>query len=370
MAQALAYKDIKYGIAELNKDVVATAGARPSATGDGTEFGDTSLASTASTQIPVDGNIDFSKNIQERRPNRANGYRMPYYNDVNNDNKGQPVTFSWNCAVTNDIVDILCAGIFQRCTEGGTTPFVKSFQWPVVGAAWALTGATYGYPEFATDEGYFFGFLKDSPIATTSEAALSCVPNRLLLTCSSDANDGRLYQSSDWTGRLKTDYTVLTDPTSYTYTDSSYYHFQNMTVTVGGTEMVCYGIQLEITNGLKQIPAGGESCTEIAFPSHNVRGYIDVLWDGVARAAFTSAETDNSASTPLFLIYWGTGGASDPVTTNGDLQFKFTGKINEMPDQGTDERVVRIGFQGVKSASYEDMKIQVANALDRGWQSA
>jgi hypothetical protein len=50
--------------------------------------------------------------------------------------------------------------------------------------------------------------------------------------------------------------------------------------------------------------------------------------------------------------------------------FKFTGKINEMPDQGSDERIVRIGFQGVKSASLEDMVVSVANGYDRGWQSA
>ena len=367
MAQALAYKDIKYGIAELNSGAV---GSSPTRTGDGTQFGDTSLASTASTQIPVDGNIDFNKNIQERRPNRANGYRMPYYNDAINDNRGYPTTFTWNSAVTQATIDVLCAGIFQRCTEGGVSPYVKSFQWPVVGAAWALTGAMYGYPEFATDEGYFFGFVKDSPVAVTSEAALSCVPNRLLLTCSSDANDGLLYQSSDWTGRLKADYVALTDPTGYTITTTSYYHFQDMTVKAAASEMVCYGIQLEITNGLKQIPAGGSSCVDIAFPAHNVRGYIDVLWDAVARAAFTSAESGNPADVVLFEIYWGTGGGSDPVTTTGDLQFKFTGKVNEMPDQGSDERIARISFQGVKTASYEDMKVQVANDLDRGWQSA
>lgn len=365
MAQAVTYRDIKYGISEINSGVIGAGTARA---GDGTQFGDTSLGSTASTQIPVDGNIDFNKNIQERRPARANGYRQPYYIDSNNDNKGQPVTFTWNSAVTKETIDVLCAGIFQRCVEAGTTPYIKDFQWPVVGSAWALTGATYGYPEFSTDEGYFFGFVKDSPVSTTSEAALSCVPNRLLLTCSSDANDGRLYQSSDWTGRLKTDYTVLTDPTGYTLTNASYYHFEDMKVTITGTEMVCYGMQLEITNGLKHIPAGGTSCTDIAFVTHNVRGYIDVLWDGSARNAFTLAEGDDSSAMPTVIISWGTH--ADPITTDGDLMFKFSAKINEMPDQGSDERVVRISFQGMKTSGAEDMKVSVANALDRAWQSA
>lgn len=371
MAQALTYRDWTWGLAELNSGAPAVNGTRVSMTGNGTEFNDTSLASAASQQIPVDGTININKNVVERRPPRANGYRQPYYLDASNDNYGITPTWTWSAPLTRDTADLIFAGLFQRCTEGGTTPFVKSFQWPIVGAAWALTGGVYGYPEFSTDEGYFFGLIGNSPLGGVTDIGVtSSVPRDATFTCSSDANEGRLYCVSNWDGLLVTDYASLTAPTPYSLTNSEYFHFNGMSVTIGGTAVVCYGMSLTITPGFKQIPAGGDSCQDIAMVTHEARGYIDVLWDITARTLSTAVETnDTSAIMNTLKIFWGSG--ADPITTDGDLMFEINGKLSGYPqNQGSEEQIVRLEFQGVKSSGDEDIVVSIANANDRGWQSA
>lgn len=362
MAQAIAYRDHTFGIVELNQGAPATTGTRVTPS---SAFVDTSISSTASQQIPVDGFISINKNIQELRPNRANSFRMPYYRDSENNNKGIAPTFSWNSALTLDHADLIFAGLFQRTVETATaSKFEKTFQWPVAGAAWALTGGTYGYPEFADDEGYFFGFIGNSPVSVHDFGILSCVPMSATFTCAPAENHGRLYCVSNWAGLLTQEYVTNTAPTAYL--TPYYWTFPDMNVTVNSTAVTCYGISLTVTPGFKMIPAPGDSCTDIAMVPHEVRGHIDILWDIVARTYFSSYESD--LGTIAIRIYWGSG--ATPAATLNDLEFTCQAKLMNVEDLGDEERVVRIPFQCVYDTAGYDCKIQIVNGLDRGWQSA
>lgn len=328
------------------------------------DFQDTNLGSTASVQIPTDHTIELKQAANTRRPNRANGYRQNWHLDATQDGKGVSPTLSWTGEATKQHLPYILAGLFQRVDEADTTPYAKIFKWPTASAVWSST--TFGYPTFADDDGYFYGFIQNSPVALRDSGALSCVPTSVTLSIDSQPESNRLRFTSDWVGRLIHSTFSATAPTAYT----APYHwvFDDMTLTIDAGAVVCYGWSVTITPGFIQIPGGGTSCTDVAMGPHKVTGYVDILWDAIAEGIFQDLQDNgNNYQTAPIAIHW--GGGNDPVTTENELRIELNAQFNDVSNQGSEVKVRRLAFECVKDATYEDIEIQIADAVDRTWQT-
>lgn len=334
--------------------------------GDANSFADTALTSTASTQIPTDATIEIKKSVNQRRPNRANGYRQNWHLDATQDDKGLAPSLSWSCEASKVHLPFVFAGLFQSCIEGASTPYVKTFKWPTLGVSWS-TSTGYGYPIFSSDQGYYFGFIENSPVTSADVGILSCVPTEATLSISSEAPNNDLMCSSNWIGTLTQD-TSFSATTPTPYAALTKFNFDDMSVKIGGTaDLVCYGWSITITPGFIQIPTGGAGCQGIAMGPHKVTGYIDILYDSNARVVFQDLGDDgNGFQTQLIEIWWGAG--NDPVTTDGELRIELNAQFSDTSNQGSEARIRRLTFECVKDATYEDIQIQIADAVDRVWQ--
>jgi hypothetical protein len=351
------YRDWTWGIIQGNNGTFGTGGL----------FADTTLVSTASVQIPTDVDIEITKNVNTRRPNRANSYRQPVLLDATQDGKGVAPTLKWNTEFTKEHGDYLLSGLFQRCTEGATTPYVKTFRWPTSSTTWTSTTG-YGYPNFEDNEGYYYGFVSNHSVSTLDKGIISCVPTDVTFSIDSTPQNNQLKFSSNWVGRIVQP-APLTATVPTAYTALSYFSFDDMVVTVFSGAMYCYGWSLTITPGFTQIPGGGTSCQDIAMGPHKVTGYIDILWNATTRAIFEDLQTDtNGNQTGPITIGWGSG--ADPVTTSGDLLFKLNAQFTGHQNQGNEERIIRLQFECVEDVvgNVRDCEIQMANAIDRAWQ--
>jgi len=328
------------------------------------DFGDTALTSTASVQIPTDHTIEITQGVNPRRPNRASGYRQLWHLDATQDGKGVSPTLSWTGEATKVHLPYILAGLFQRVDEADTTPYAKIFKWPTSSAVWSST--TFGYPNFSDDDGYFYGFIENSPVALRDVGILSCVPTSVTLSIDSQAESNRLRFDSSWIGRLLNTGFSATGPTAYS--SLTHFVFDDMTLTIGGTTVLPYGWSVTIEPGFQQQPGGGTSCQDIAMGPHKVTGYVDILWDATASAIFNDLQDDsNGYQTLPIAIYWGAG--NDPVTTDGELRIELNAQFQSTPNQGSEVRIRRLNFECIKDATYEDIEIQIADAVDRTWQT-
>lgn len=327
------------------------------------DFNNTTLAATASTQIPTGVDAEIKRNVVKRHPNRTNKSRVKNQIDHTISDKNIAPTFTWNSIATKEHVDFLLAGLFQRVDEEATTPYQKAFTWPNPTAVWG--SSTFGYPTFADDEGYYFGFLVENPTSGNyDEGILSCVPTSATFSIDSTSDDSRLQFTSDWMGRLVQDGVAYTAPTAYTSLTG--YEFQDMTVTLESTAVTCYGWSLTINPGFKQIPGRGASCQDIAMGDgmHRITGYVDLLWDTITRLVFADIGDDGSGGQTLtFKATWGSTGA------DGYLNFEFPVQFDDISNQGTEERIRRLSFEFVPAAGSDATLVEMANAIDRVWQS-
>lgn len=355
MADVYHLRDWKVGIIQGNTGTFGSAGS---------DFDDTTLAGTATTQIPVDGFAEILKNVNTRRPNRVNGKRQLWHLDATQDGKGVAPTISWNCEATKAAFPYLISGLFQRCDEAGTPNYVKIFKWPDSTAVWSAS--TFGYPTFADNDGYFYGFVLENPTSSAFDTAiLSCVPTTATISIDSTPENNRLRFTSNWAGRITQESLSATATTAYTA--PSYYDFDAMNVTINaGTTFVCYGFSITIEPGFKQIPGAGSSCDDIAMGPHKVTGYIDLLWGSETRTILMDIDDDGGgAQTMPVVFYWG----ANPAATDGDLVIALNCQFQTPTNIGDEERVIRLPFECVKDGTYEDIQIEIADAISRGWQT-
>jgi len=310
----------------------------------------------ATAGLPVDGTVLFNKNVRQRRPPRANGYRNLRYTDAVNDAKGVAPTCSMTIPATKNFLAAACYGIFQKVTEAATTPFVKDFIYPEPTTC----------PSFVGNEGAFLTLVREAPVTTScDEGMTSAVPKSVTFSCYPDQNEGRLTLAIEYFARYHAEnatYTgTLTYPTSF-----SYWNFADIkAATVATTPVTLYGFSFTMTNGAKQIPAEGYTatgigCSDIVLPYFHTSGTVNLGWDASVRTLLTN---EDSGTLSQLVIYWG----ADPAATDGDLVFKANMQPNSHSAVGSEESVRQIAFDCVEAAAVEAYEVHLADAIDWTW---
>lgn len=330
----------------------------------------TSLTALTSQALPVEGFTFFNANPNYRRLNRQTGARHRTVADVFNDDKGAIPGVTLSMPATYETLDLFLALGLQRVSEDATTPFVKTYQYPVNSAAGFSSGR---YPEFENNEGYFCGLVfssKSSIIGAYEEVMMGCVPTEVRLTCQSDQHDGQLWIEADMIGRyLETSLSYTGTITDATAEVATRFHINDLAVrTFASTSaMPIYGFGFTISTGAKMVPfggTGGGGSTDCVM-AINTSGFVDFLANDDGAGAFDVLRTAARASVSSLtnLLAWGDG----TVSTSGELNFAWEMSPRDPVPVGSDELRFRCDFDCVDITGNNAFNVVFANALDRGW---
>lgn len=333
----------------------------------------TGLAALTSLALPVENFTMFSINPMQRRVSRQAGKRHRSVYDTWNDTKGSIPGVTLSMPANKDILDLFLAMAFQRCDEG-TTPFVKTFQYPT---ASALTFSLGQYPDFEANEGYFCGlvFSSVSPLLSTlEEVMVGCVPTQLRFTCESDKHDGRAWIEVDLIGRfIDTGVTYTGSITNYTGEITNQFHINDLGVktVLGAASTSVYGFGFTIDTGLQFVPFGGTGAGSVncAMLGPNSTFFVDALIDDSSLSTLMGVRNETSGAyvtqfqNPTNKISWGDG----TVSADGEMDITWQGQVSNFAPVGNEELRFRIDWDCAEYSSNDALQVVLCNGLDRGW---
>lgn len=334
----------------------------------------TSLTALTSLALPVENFTVFSLNPNQRRLSRQTGKRHRSLYDTWNDTKGSIPGVTLSMPANLDILDLFLAMSFQRCLEG-STPFVKTFQYPDITQ---LSFAAGRYPDFEANEGFFCGLVfssLSSALSSSEEIIVGCVPTQLRFTCESDKHDGQPWMEIDLIGRyVDTGAGYTGTITDYTTEYAKKLHINDLGVRTvfGATNIGIYGFGFTIDTGLVFVPfggTGGGGSTNCSMNGPNATFFVDFLADDTGSAFFASQRSEVSGGfMSQFInetnkISWGDG----TVSADGEMDITWQGQVSNFAPVGSEEMRFRIDWDCAEYSSNDALKVVLCNGLDRGW---
>lgn len=334
----------------------------------------TSLSALTSLALPVENFTFFNLDPKLRRPSRQTGKRHRTVNDTWNDTKGSIPGVTLSMPANKDILDLFLYMAFQRVSEG-TTPFVKTFQYPDITA---VNHAAGRYPDFEANEGGFCGLVFSSRAtawSTYEEMLMGCVPTQLRFSCESENHDGQAWIEVDLIARyFDTAVTYTGTITDYSGEPSSRFHINDLgTRTVlAQTTVPIYGFGFTIDTGLQFVPfggTGGGGSVNCTMNGPNSTFWVDYLADDTG-VGLHSVVRDDAAGilltqfgTATNEIGWGDGTAS----TDGEMDITWNGQITNYTPVGNQEMRFRIEWDCAEYSNNDALQVILCNGLDRGW---
>lgn len=330
-------------------------------------------AALGSLELLVENYTPFSINQNNRRLSRQSGMRHRSIRDTWNDTKGSIPGLSISMPATKETLDLFLYMAFQRVTEG-TTPFVKSFEYPNTKEASLAAGR---YPEFNNDEGAFCGFVIEhgaGHLSSAEEIIVGCVPTRVRISCSPDAHDGQLWIDADFIGREHWVGGYTGTITSARQEDADLLHIQDIVCgsLFGQSNVNIYGFEIEIQTGLKFVPFGGTGAgsKDIVMLGPNASGSVDYIVDDSSPSTALLALQIAQFTTAANSIYWGDGTCDE----DGELNIAWVGQITDIKPVGNEERRFVVSFdcadsetELTSSSSSDALTVSYCNGIDRGW---
>lgn len=335
MAAPSAFRDTRYLICWGNHASAA-------------DFDATSWTSLNTFELPAETVVKFNKNVQRRRPFRANSFRVPQYADIDNDMYGVaptatlsvPIFYPSASASTTDFLSYLLGACIQDVTVSGT--YVHTFTPPT------QLSTT---PDFGANAGGYFTLIEQTGLAGHDQAILSCSAKEFTLSWAPDKNDGRLYLTINLFGRYHQDGATysgsVTTLSGYSYRDAA----SLKAFSIGGTDVPLYGFTFTSLTGLKGVPtegyaaAGGHNEENRVMPLATASGSVDVLLNADTRALM---ETENAKSEKQIIVQFSTG---DPVSVGGELILKANAVFHDHDYVGTEEQRGTLSFDCIKGGA-------------------
>lgn len=314
-------------------------------------FGTAIADASAFNELYVEA-TEMKQDIKVREIPGNHASRQILTGDQSHDTKGAMPMISLAGEVSRNDFDLLLYAAMQSVTEGGSTPFAKTF----------VLGSTQ--PDFGANAGFFATLIDRFPDASRSHKMVDAIVKSLGLSL--EAGD-RLKFSADMVGRGAIS---ATSNPSGTWTAQTYapYHFEDIgahTVDFGSgaQALTLKKYDAKIENEIVAI--GGASSTFGVYGIPKRSGSLDlsVLYD---ETQYASAKTAAEAGTLCtHVLRWGN---ATPGTTNGDLAITLTFKIEEVTLDKAD--ILYFNMKGklfAASASASFATIVLANAIDRAW---
>ncbi len=289
--------------------------------------------------------IDIPQSVGSRK--RRDASFMTHY-------KRSAPTASITMYPTIDNIDLFLAAHFQSVTEGGTTPYAKTF----------VFGDTQ--PVFTSNAGYFYTLIEHDPAASKSIKAADMISNKIVLSI----EEGQpLKMVLDLIGR---GLPILTSNPSGTWTRTSeaglIWHNDIDRCTIDyGTSADFHLKSLEITSSWETVELIGQSGVA-SFTTFGLAGLkhefkMTVLKDADFHEMLTSLTTNEAITCR---VGWGNATAG---TVDNDFDIAWRGKLTSAVKNH--DEIMTAELSGIMleddTGAVEPIKIIVANAIERNW---
>jgi len=299
--------------------------------------------------------FSFDASVNVRSFAQSVGSRRPHQNEQINDIKrSAPVAAIPAFPAKHEILDYLLYGMMQAVTEGGSTPWDKTFTIPNT------------QPDFSASAGEFFTLFERFPGSNNSRKMADAIVRSLTLSC----NPGELLMvSAEFVGRGAV--TENDNPSaSWAAKGNDFWYFEDIdraSINFGTSKNVkLQGFELRIANAV--LPYGNDG-------SGNFETFGLTDWDISLRMTIGEDSTNTirqivkaalSGNTlGSFQIGWGN---VVPGTDDGDLDLAGKWKLTRVDANA--EPMLGVEIEGkllTDAIANSPLTIVLANAVERSW---
>ncbi len=292
-------------------------------------------AITASgTQIPTE-EMAIDHQIKYHQINRATGLRGSLDADSWTDQVGSTPTAQAKYVLARGMMDLLPATL-QKTPNWAAAANVMTF----------YTEVYSGMPNFASNEGYFYTLMANSPAALMDERVVSAISNSLTLSISPDDNEGVLTATQDFMGKSSATNVTIAPSTITVPTMTQIYSWSDIqAVAYGSTDLLDEFYSFEITINNNAVPIPTAPARDFALTRWEVTGSIVLMGDtsdvrGLLAAMFDQAP----AGAQNLVIKFGTTGAA-PSGSDDLIITSYCALTGYSFDRSANEKVT-INFTG------------------------
>ena len=292
-------------------------------------------AITASgTQIPTE-ELTIDHQIKAHQINRATGLRGAIVDDMWTDQVGSTPTAQAKYVMSKAMLPFIPATL-QKTPAWAATANVMTY----------YTEVYSGLPNFASNEGYFYTLMANSPQASMDERVVSAISNSLTLSISPDDNEGVLTATQDFVGKSSATSLTIAPATVTIPSMTDVYSFTDIqAVAFGAVDLLdeFYSMEVTINNNAVAIPTA--PARDFALPRWEVTGSLVLMGDTSDVRGLLSAMFDQAPGTASNLIIkFGTTGASP--SGSDDLIITIYAQLQSYTwDRASNEKVT-VNFVG------------------------
>lgn len=298
-----------------------------------TAFGTAVL--TSGVQIPTEElTIDHAPVAHSVQ--RATGLRGTADGDNWQDRVGSTPTASCSFYASKAMFALFPA-VLQKSTDYAAVSSVTTFE-------------TYNYsgiPSFASNEGYFYTLLANTPVAAQDQYITSAIGTSLTLSIAPDANEGALYASMDFVGKTSvqgaTAAPVVTVPsmsTLYKWSDISYVEVMEEDITNDFISM-----EVTVNNNAKAIPSA--PADNFALVRWEVTGSITMINNAATVETLKALCLSNTpGNSNTITIVWNNSN-STALDADGEAYIQINALLNSFTIDNSEETKVTFNFTGM-----------------------
>lgn len=324
-----------------------------------TAFG-TAVGDASSFTMINSEDITIDRDVKRHEITGSHGVKNPTHNNIVLNAQGSMASFPVNGPLSVFEFDQYAYAFFQNVTEGGGSPYTKTFD---------FFGVNPDFPS-PTNAGHFLTWILKYPEASTSWKMNSAIVRRLKI---SGERNGMILFETDWVSKGTPNVTSNPTGTWTANSDKANYYgikfFNDMTaaditfseMAASPFNMILQSFEIECQHEIEAVGQDG-SGGFLSYGIFNRTGNISLtlMKDAAVEEALTNATSNEDILTQL---RWGTAGA--PANLNLDILAR--GKIDNIAINK--EGILGATITASMSADVGDdiLKIYLANNIDRLW---
>jgi len=253
----------------------------------------------------------------------------------------------------------------QAAAEGGTTPYIKTFEWDG-----STDGDNSGTPY------KIYSLIGYNPATAESFAMKTCVVKTLVLNSDPGSNGGRATMTATfWTGfkpviganTIGGSPTAIA-PASWGATPGTDYYVHQLlnTKTIDNAALVVGSFSFTWENNAKRLGFDTSGNPEqYHFSQFDFSGEVTAKYDvntqDIRDKFILNPEAGSAECTVI--MQWGDGSADGTFKIDSNAVLSSHPSLSH-PEEGT---MVTIPLQGVDDGTNEAVEVTIANAVDRTW---
>jgi len=283
----------------------------------------------------------------------SHGSRIPKEGNFEYHSRGSMPTLNISGPAKQDELDHFLYAAVQGVSEGGTTPYAKTFTWPST------------QPDFQSNAGYWLTWFERDPAASKTTKIHSAISQSMTLSIE---RGKPLWVNQDWIAKALPSY-VANPSGTWTISDYDVWEFEDIdrcTLNFGSGAVSFHVESFQFTLSYDVTPIGPDGSggyTVYGLKYNPPEWKLTVVKD----ADFHTALTNWSTNVPVDgRIGWGNATAG---SVDADLDIVWHGKINDTVKAHDD--IMKGEFSGycleAPGGTTAPFTIVMANDTDRTW---